>query len=227
VPPCLPPHRINLRSYNGFMDELAFAAAMLYKATGEEQYKADAERYFDQAEYSNTQEVGALKPLTAVLMAQLDPSNDKYFAEARRYFDEYLEGNVKHTDCGSAQPYHWGGLTHGSNVGEQPAAPEPHAAPPLQLAATFEAAAAFLPCAAACHPRTRTIVSPALLRACTLPAATLGFCHAKNPALDREYAARLFNYGERAGLAGQRPSQCWQGRRPTQEPGRAPCRERV
>jgi hypothetical protein len=155
------------------MDELAFAAAMLYKATGEEQYKADAERYFDQAEYSNTQEVGALKPLTAVLMAQLDPSNDKYFAEARRYFDEYLEGNVKHTDCGSAQPYHWGGLTHGSNV------------------------------------------------------ATLGFCHAKNPALDREYAARLFNYGERAGLAGQRPSQCWQGRRPTQEPGRAPCRERV
>jgi hypothetical protein len=63
------------------MDELAFAAAMLYKATGEEQYKADAERYFDQAEYSNTQEVGALKPLTAVLMAQLDPSNDKYFAE--------------------------------------------------------------------------------------------------------------------------------------------------
>lgn len=81
VPPRLPPDRINLRSYNGFMDELAFAAAMLYKATGEEQYKADAERYFDQAEYSNTQEVGALKPLTAVLMAQLDPSNDKYFAE--------------------------------------------------------------------------------------------------------------------------------------------------
>lgn len=54
---------------------------MLYKATGEERYKADAERYFDEAEYSNTQEVGALKPITAVLMAQLDPGNQKYFAE--------------------------------------------------------------------------------------------------------------------------------------------------
>ena len=38
--------------------------------------------------------------------------------QAKKYFDEYLGGAVEHTDCGSAQPYHWGGLTHGSNVGE-------------------------------------------------------------------------------------------------------------
>ena len=52
-------------------DRASSAARSPPQVTGEAQYKADAEKYFDQAEYSNTQEVGALKPLTAVLMAEV------------------------------------------------------------------------------------------------------------------------------------------------------------
>lgn len=55
------------------------------------------------------------------VVPQLDPGTSKYFVEAKKYFDEYLEGSITHTDCGSAYPYHWGSLTHGSNVGEYPA----------------------------------------------------------------------------------------------------------
>lgn len=102
----------------GFKDELAFAAAMLYKATGEEQYKQDAQRYFDESPDTQTQELGELKPLTAVLMSQLDPGNSKYGDYLQSFFDQYLslEGEIKHTKCGLAIPYHWGALTHGPNV---------------------------------------------------------------------------------------------------------------
>ncbi|KAL4428069.1 hypothetical protein ABPG75_002158 [Micractinium tetrahymenae] len=102
----------------GFKDELGFAAAMLYKATGEEQYKQDAEQFFDESPDTQTQELGELKPLTAVLMSQLDPSNSKYGDYLQSFFEQYLslKGEIKHTKCGLAIPYHWGALTHGPNV---------------------------------------------------------------------------------------------------------------
>lgn len=68
-----------------------------------------------------------LLPVTAPLL-QLDPGNSKYGDYLQSFFDQYLslEGEIKHTKCGLAIPYHWGALTHGPNVGE-PAAGAPHA----------------------------------------------------------------------------------------------------
>lgn len=40
---------------------------------GEAQYKQDAEKYFDESSDTQTQELGELKPLTAVLMSQVWP----------------------------------------------------------------------------------------------------------------------------------------------------------
>lgn len=106
-----------LYSSTGYQDELAYAAAMLFKVTGEEKYKTDAAKYFKAVPGTPlTQEVGELKPLTAVLMAQLDPDTAEYRTAAEAFFNQYLNGTIRHTDCGLAIPYHWGGMTHGPNV---------------------------------------------------------------------------------------------------------------
>lgn len=47
-------HRWLYSSYNGYADELAWAAAMLFKATGEESYLADAKKYFAEAKVRGT-----------------------------------------------------------------------------------------------------------------------------------------------------------------------------
>lgn len=53
---------------------------------------------------------------------QLDPSKSKYGDYLQSFFNKYLSvsGEIKHTKCGLAIPYHWGAMTHGPNIGEPP-----------------------------------------------------------------------------------------------------------
>lgn len=70
------------------------------QATGEEKYKADASKYFDEnADTPQTQEVGELKPLTAVLMARLDPGNAKYRKAAEAFFNQVRARGVRVCVC--------------------------------------------------------------------------------------------------------------------------------
>ncbi|PSC73894.1 Serine threonine-kinase 2 19 [Micractinium conductrix] len=109
-------HRWLYSSYNGYADELAWAAAMLFKATGEESYLADAKKYFAEAKDGETQELGDLKPLAAVFLNQLDPSDGQYKAFLEKFFEPYLTQSIRHTPCGMPIPYHWGAMTHGPNI---------------------------------------------------------------------------------------------------------------
>lgn len=59
-----------------------------------------------------------IEPYSLLLLPQLDPTEPKYRKAAETFFNRYLSGEIRHTDCGLAVPYHWGAATHGQNVGE-------------------------------------------------------------------------------------------------------------
>ncbi|KAK9819681.1 hypothetical protein WJX72_001055 [[Myrmecia] bisecta] len=100
----------------GFYDELAWAAAWLYKATSDVAYLADAQQYYQKWEASvnnyagYTFENGEKGPALHVLLAQLDSVNHGLFVgKAKEFFDQYLSGSsIPHNDRGLSIPYHWG-----------------------------------------------------------------------------------------------------------------------
>jgi len=109
---CLGIHKRLYASQNGFYDELAWAAAWIYKATRQGKYLSDARKWYaklEQPAYSF--ETGNKIPGLTVMMQELDPSNrSKYYADAQAYFRIYLEQIIPHTPKGFAYPYHFGAM---------------------------------------------------------------------------------------------------------------------
>lgn len=99
----------------GYIDELAWAAAWLYKATNTSQYLTDAQTYYGQCcsagNTGYTYEVGLKAPALHVLMSQIDPANAATYGQnAQTFFNQYLTQSIPHTQKGLAYPYHWGAL---------------------------------------------------------------------------------------------------------------------
>mmetsp|Transcript_6836 Transcript_6836/g.19716 ORF Transcript_6836/g.19716 Transcript_6836/m.19716 type:complete len:804 (+) Transcript_6836:5446-7857(+) len=109
--PCLAQHGELYRS-TGFVDELAWAAAWLYKATGTASYLTDARRYYGQlAQPGYSFETGEKLPGLQVLMADVDPTKAAaYQADSKVFLDLYVKQTIPHTPKGLAYPYHWGAL---------------------------------------------------------------------------------------------------------------------
>ncbi|KAK9830768.1 hypothetical protein WJX74_006277 [Apatococcus lobatus] len=114
--PCIKVHS-SLYPSNGFVDELAWAAAWLYSASNStaSNYLSDARKYYAQAvsQQGNgySYENGVKVPGLHVLLAKLDSANAaQYNANAKTFFNQYLTQSIPHTTKGLAYPYHWGAI---------------------------------------------------------------------------------------------------------------------
>jgi hypothetical protein len=109
---CLGIHKRLYASSNGYTDELAWAAAWLFRATGEARFRNDAKKYYNrlpQPPYAF--ETGNKVPALTVMMQTVDPANSgKYFGHAQGFFRPYLQQIIQHTPAGLAYPYHFGAL---------------------------------------------------------------------------------------------------------------------
>jgi hypothetical protein len=101
-------------SWSGYEDELAYGAAMLYKATGDQTYLDKAESYYDGFGLGPGDWTIAADDKTAgaaVLLAQ-SSDNSKYAGQVEDWLDIWINGefSVKYTEGGLAWRNSWGSL---------------------------------------------------------------------------------------------------------------------
>ncbi|MGH8048997.1 MAG: glycoside hydrolase family 9 protein [Chthoniobacterales bacterium] len=119
----IPDARAYYKSYSGYADELAWAAAWLAKATGEKAYLAKAEKIFHddlaKTNWRGTQSWDDKKYGTAILLAQLT-GKAEYFAMVNRWLDFWTVGDrgekVQMTPGGLAWLDQWGSLRYAANT---------------------------------------------------------------------------------------------------------------
>ncbi len=104
-------------SWNGYGDELAWAAAWLAKATGESHYLTTAEALFDEfslcsmpTEFSWDNKVAGVQ----ILMFEL--TGDAKYKACVDSFMNYLLYQAQYTPKGLIFIQEWGSLRHASNV---------------------------------------------------------------------------------------------------------------
>jgi endoglucanase len=115
--------RAYYKSYSGYQDELAWAAAWLAKATGDKAYLAKAEKIFSaeltKTNWHGTQSWDDKKYGTAILLAQLT-GKAQYFAAVNRWLDFWTVGDrgakVQTTSGGLAWLDQWGSLRYTANT---------------------------------------------------------------------------------------------------------------
>ncbi|KAH7343817.1 Six-hairpin glycosidase-like protein [Rhizoctonia solani] len=101
-----------------FEDELAWAAAWLYVATGDEQWKRTADEWIAKAgshlgEYSWDEKLPG-----AHMLLYMQTKNETHKAAVEQYFTTFQpNGTVKQTAKGLSFFYGWGSLRYASNVG--------------------------------------------------------------------------------------------------------------
>jgi endoglucanase len=107
---------IDCRSWSGYGDELAWGAAWLAKATGDNYYLTKAEAIFDQYglcwnnNFSWDNKAAGIK----VIMFELT-GNDK-FKGCIDNFIEYIQHQAQYTPKGLLYINQWGSLRYASNV---------------------------------------------------------------------------------------------------------------
>ena len=117
----IPDAGLHYHSSNGFLDELAWAAAWLYSATGEKHYLKRAEQLYGEAVTGPL--VGGLfswddkRPGLAVLLARLT-GRDPYRRDAEEFLNSWVDGTegVTHTPGGLAWRDGWGALRYSANT---------------------------------------------------------------------------------------------------------------
>lgn len=103
---------------HGYNDELAWAAAWIYVATGDAQWKTTTDQYIKEAgsnigEYSWDEKLPG-----AVLLMYLQTGDEEYKTAVERYISVYRpSGSVKQTAKGLSFHYAWGSLRYASNAG--------------------------------------------------------------------------------------------------------------
>lgn len=111
----------NLYQSNGYIDELAWAAAWMYKATKKPSYLKDARDYYKTWKkkefpgyiFTTNDKGPALHPL----MYWVDEARRKVYMKGNyAFFYQYLEQTIFHTPRGLAYPFHWGTLRQATNA---------------------------------------------------------------------------------------------------------------
>ena len=127
---CITDARGFYNSWSGYQDELVWASAWLYKATGESSFYDDA---VDEYQYLNNEGGSNLKSYTwthvwddksygsYVLMAQLaGPTTGQFQADAERWLDYWTTGfnggRIPYTNGGLAQASQWGATRYAANT---------------------------------------------------------------------------------------------------------------
>ena len=115
--PVMKIHATLYESVNGYIDELAWAAYWLYRATGEEAYMDQAKSYYAKTTFNiedEEMELANKRPALSVLLA--NSADPKYRSDANDYFNPYLSQLIPHSPRGLALPYSWGGSRNAGNV---------------------------------------------------------------------------------------------------------------
>ncbi len=115
-------------SWSGYNDELVWAAAWLYQATGDKQYLEKAEQYYDNLSTEKDSNLRSYKWThawddksygTYVLLAKLT-GKEKYIQDAERWLDYWTEGyngeKINYTPGGLAWLDQWGSLRYAANT---------------------------------------------------------------------------------------------------------------
>ncbi|MEO0867354.1 MAG: glycoside hydrolase family 9 protein [Cyanobacteria bacterium J06642_11] len=102
-------------SWSGYADELAWGAAWLYKATGDEQYLQKAEANYQHLGTDWTHNWDDKSYGTGVLLAQI---TDKalYRSEVETWLNNWISGEVTRTEGGLAWINQWGSLRYSANT---------------------------------------------------------------------------------------------------------------
>jgi hypothetical protein len=107
------------RSWSGFGDELAWAAAWLLRATNDTKYKTDFEKHFNEfnKQLNGRAEQFSWDDKTAgvqVLMAKL--TGEEKFKKLAETFCDYVSKTAPKTPKGMVYLDQWGPLRHAANV---------------------------------------------------------------------------------------------------------------
>ncbi len=119
----IPDARNYYNSYSGFLDELMWSAAWLYRATGEAQYLTKAESLYSQSFSGDslrwTHSWDGKVYGSIVLLAQLT-GKDVYKTAARKWLDYWTVGvngsRIQYTSGGLAWLDRWGSLRYSANT---------------------------------------------------------------------------------------------------------------
>lgn len=119
----VPDARAYYNSFSGYQDELAWAAAWLARATGENFYREKAERiyaeFLQRGNWRGTQSWDDKKYGTAILLAQLT-GRRAYAQQVGRWLDFWTDGDrgqrVTRTPGGLAWLDQWGSLRYAANT---------------------------------------------------------------------------------------------------------------
>ncbi|XP_033756422.1 endoglucanase 4-like [Pecten maximus] len=106
------------RSYSGYKDELCYAAALLYKATGDNSYLTDAKQVVDLG-MAYAQDWDNKMTACQVMLYEAVPQNEKsqYAASVKEFLKAYMPGgSVGHTPDGLAWRAQWGSLRYAANA---------------------------------------------------------------------------------------------------------------
>ena len=102
-------------SWSGYMDELAWGAAWLYKATGELQYLDKAQQNYRNLGVDWTHNWDDKSYGTGILLAQIT-DEQLYRTEVENWLNNWVSGGVSTTDGGLTWLDPWGALRYSANT---------------------------------------------------------------------------------------------------------------
>jgi len=105
------------KSHSGFKDELAWSAAWLFKATGEQQYLTDAENHYNTMQQNANEVSWDNKGRgVAILLSQLSSSPDGYTTNANDFCNHMINNQPRTSERGIVYIQQWGSNRHAGNV---------------------------------------------------------------------------------------------------------------
>ena len=102
-------------SWSGYTDELAWGAAWLYRATGEQQYLRQAQQNYSGLDINWTHNWDNKSHGTGVLLAQAT-GVQRYRNDVEDWLDHWATGGIQTTDGGLAWLDRWGSLRYSANT---------------------------------------------------------------------------------------------------------------
>ena len=102
-------------SWSGYTDELAWGAAWLYKATGEQQYLDKAQQNYGSLGIDWTHNWDDKSYGTGVLLAQMT-TQQQYSSEVENWLNHWSSGGISTTEGGLAWLDQWGSLRYSANT---------------------------------------------------------------------------------------------------------------
>ena len=102
-------------SWSGYTDELAWGAAWLYQATGEQQYLAKAQQNYFGLNNGWTQSWDNKSYGTGILLAQ-STNNAQYRRDVESWLNNWVAGEIQTTADGLAWLDQWGALRYSANT---------------------------------------------------------------------------------------------------------------